>query len=113
MKVAIYNQLVRAGATRREVLRGAASVAALAATSGMGLGALTRSAAAQADLRALAGAYAETVPRGGLGAGEGGVHRVALAVDQEAVECVLDVPGGARVAEDALCARVPGSDDAL
>jgi multiple sugar transport system substrate-binding protein len=52
MKVAIYNQLVRAGATRREVLRGAASVAALAATSGMGLGTLTRSAAAQADLRA-------------------------------------------------------------
>ena len=33
MKVGIYEQLVRAGATRRDVLKGAASMAALAAAS--------------------------------------------------------------------------------
>jgi len=52
MKVELYNQLVRAGATRRDVLRGAASLAALSAASGAGLGALVGSAAAQEDLRA-------------------------------------------------------------
>ena len=52
MKVDIYNQLVRAGATRRDVLRGAASLAALGAATGTGLGALVGSASAQEDLRA-------------------------------------------------------------
>ena len=52
MKVGIYEQLVRAGATRRDVLKGAASMAALATASGGALGALTRDAAAQDDLRA-------------------------------------------------------------
>ena len=47
MKVSIYEQLVRAGATRRDVLKGAASMAALAAASTGTLGALTRPAAAQ------------------------------------------------------------------
>ncbi|WP_315918603.1 sugar ABC transporter substrate-binding protein [Mesorhizobium sp. SP-1A] len=51
MKVSLYNQLVRAGATRRDVLKGAASMAALAAASGAGLGALTREARAQDDIR--------------------------------------------------------------
>ncbi|MEZ5782472.1 MAG: extracellular solute-binding protein [Rhizobiaceae bacterium] len=51
MKVGLYNQLVRAGATRRDVLRGAASLAALSAASGAGLGALTGAASAQDDLR--------------------------------------------------------------
>ena len=44
MKVGIYEQLVRAGATRRDVLKGAASMAALAAASTGTLGALTRPA---------------------------------------------------------------------
>ena len=52
MKVGIYEQLVRAGATRREVLKGAASVAALAAASTGTLGAMTRHATAQDNLRA-------------------------------------------------------------
>src|ERR687898_2145910 len=52
MKVGIYEQLVRAGKTRRDVLKGAASVAALAATSTGALGALTRRASAQDNLRA-------------------------------------------------------------
>ena len=52
MKVNIYEQLVRAGATRRDVLKGAASMAALAAASGGTLGALTRPASAQDNLRA-------------------------------------------------------------
>ena len=52
MKVGIYEQLVRAGATRRDVLKGAASVAALAAASTGTLGALTRQASAQDNLRA-------------------------------------------------------------
>ena len=52
MKVGIYEQLVRAGATRRDVLRGAASVAAIAAASTGPLGALTRQASAQQNLRA-------------------------------------------------------------
>ena len=52
MKVGIYEQLVRAGATRRDVLKGAASMAALAAASSGTLGALTRPAAAQDNLRA-------------------------------------------------------------
>jgi multiple sugar transport system substrate-binding protein len=52
MKVGIYEQLVRAGKTRRDVLKGAASVAALAAASTGTLGALTRGASAQDNLRA-------------------------------------------------------------
>ena len=47
MKVGLYNELVRAGATRRDILKGAASMAAIAAASGAGLGALTRPASAQ------------------------------------------------------------------
>ena len=52
MKVGLYEQLVRAGATRRDVLKGAASMAAIAAASGAGLGALTRPASAASELRA-------------------------------------------------------------
>ena len=52
MKVSLYEQLVRAGATRRDVLKGAASVAAIAAASTGALGALTRQASAQDDVRA-------------------------------------------------------------
>ena len=52
MKVSIYEQLVRAGATRRDLLKGAASVAALAAASTTTLGTITRYASAQANLRA-------------------------------------------------------------
>ena len=52
MKVGIYEQLVRAGKTRRDVLKGAASVTALAATSTGTLGSLTRQASAQDNLRA-------------------------------------------------------------
>jgi multiple sugar transport system substrate-binding protein len=52
MKVGIYEQLVRAGKTRRDVLKGAASAAALAAASTGALGALTRQASAQDNLRA-------------------------------------------------------------
>ncbi|WP_137929938.1 type 2 periplasmic-binding domain-containing protein [Mesorhizobium comanense] len=52
MKVGLYEKLVRAGATRRDVLKGAASMAAIAAASGAGLGALTRPASAASELRA-------------------------------------------------------------
>jgi multiple sugar transport system substrate-binding protein len=52
MKVGIYEQMMRAGKTRRDVLKGAVSVAALAATSTGALGALTRRASAQDNLRA-------------------------------------------------------------
>jgi multiple sugar transport system substrate-binding protein len=52
MKVGLYHQLVRAGATRRDVLRGAASLAALSVASGTGLGALVGSASAQDSVRA-------------------------------------------------------------
>ena len=52
MKVGLYEQLVRAGATRRDLLKGAASMAALAAASTGTLGALTRQASAQDNLRA-------------------------------------------------------------
>jgi len=52
MKVSLYEHLVRAGATRRDVLKGAASMAALAAASTGTLGALTRQASAQDNLRA-------------------------------------------------------------
>jgi multiple sugar transport system substrate-binding protein len=52
MKVGLYEKLVRAGATRRDVLKGAASMAAVAAASGAGLGALTRPASAASELRA-------------------------------------------------------------
>ncbi len=52
MKVGIFEHLVRAGATRRDLLKGAASMAALAAASTGTLGALTRQASAQDNLRA-------------------------------------------------------------
>jgi multiple sugar transport system substrate-binding protein len=52
MKVEIYNQMMRLGASRRQVLKGAASMAAVAAASSAGLGALTREASAQEDVRA-------------------------------------------------------------
>lgn len=52
MKVSHYERLIRAGATRRDLLKGAASLAAIAAVSGGTLGALTRPASAQEDLRA-------------------------------------------------------------
>ncbi|WP_192253799.1 ABC transporter substrate-binding protein [Mesorhizobium silamurunense] len=51
MRVDLYEKLVRAGATRRDVLKGAASMAALAAASGAGLGALTKPASAASELR--------------------------------------------------------------
>ncbi len=52
MRVGLYEKLVRAGATRRDVLKGAASMAAIAAASGTGVGALTRPASAAEELRA-------------------------------------------------------------
>eukprot|EP01035_Chromulina_nebulosa_P057775 gene57775-79161_t len=52
MKADIYEKLVRLGATRRDVLKGAASMAAVAAASGAGLGAFTRPASAASELRA-------------------------------------------------------------
>jgi multiple sugar transport system substrate-binding protein len=52
MRVDLYEKLMRAGASRRDVLKGAASMAAVAAASGAGLGALTRPAAADDGLRA-------------------------------------------------------------
>ncbi|MEW9837327.1 extracellular solute-binding protein [Mesorhizobium marinum] len=52
MKTGIYDQLMRAGATRRQLLKGAASVAAVAAASTGPLGMLTRQASADAALRA-------------------------------------------------------------
>ncbi|TPI15434.1 sugar ABC transporter substrate-binding protein [Mesorhizobium sp. B4-1-3] len=52
MRVDLYEKLMRAGANRRDLLKGAASMAAIAATSGAGLGALTRPAAADDGLRA-------------------------------------------------------------
>ncbi|MBZ9741879.1 MULTISPECIES: ABC transporter substrate-binding protein [unclassified Mesorhizobium] len=51
MRVGLYDKLVRAGATRRDILKGAASMAAIAAASGAGLGALTRPASAASELR--------------------------------------------------------------
>src|SRR3954453_2778048 len=52
MRVGPYAKVVRAAAPRLDVLKGAASMAAIAAASGAGLGALTRPAAAADDLRA-------------------------------------------------------------
>ncbi|MDQ6434994.1 extracellular solute-binding protein [Mesorhizobium sp. LHD-90] len=52
MKLGLYNQLVRMGASRRDVLKGAASMAAVAAASSAGLGALTGEASAQDNVRA-------------------------------------------------------------
>ncbi len=52
MKVSLYNYLVRSGATRRDVLKGAASMAAVAAASSAGLGALAGGASAQDNVRA-------------------------------------------------------------
>src|SRR5690606_30007254 len=52
MKVEIYEHMVRRGATRRDVLKGAASLTALSAASATGLGALAGPAFAQEDLRA-------------------------------------------------------------
>ena len=51
MKISHYEQLVRASATRRDLLKGGASAAVLAAISTGGLGALSRPAFAQGDLR--------------------------------------------------------------
>ncbi|RVA18096.1 sugar ABC transporter substrate-binding protein, partial [Mesorhizobium sp. M7D.F.Ca.US.004.03.1.1] len=51
MRTGLYDKLVRAGATRRDILKGAASMAAIAAASGAGLGALTRPASAASELR--------------------------------------------------------------
>ncbi|QKC90924.1 sugar ABC transporter substrate-binding protein [Mesorhizobium sp. NZP2234] len=51
MRTGLYDKLVRAGATRRDVLKSAASMAAIAAASGAGLGALTRPASAASELR--------------------------------------------------------------
>jgi multiple sugar transport system substrate-binding protein len=52
MKVEIYEQMLRAAATRRQLLKGAASLGAIAAASSAGLGALTSEARAQEDIRA-------------------------------------------------------------
>ncbi|MBN9275891.1 MAG: sugar ABC transporter substrate-binding protein, partial [Mesorhizobium sp.] len=52
MKVEIYEHMVRRGATRRDVLKGAASLAALSAASATGLGAFAGSAFADEELRA-------------------------------------------------------------
>ncbi len=51
MKVDLFERMLRARASRRGVLQGAASMAALAAAGGAGLGALTRPASAQANVR--------------------------------------------------------------
>jgi len=51
MKVGLFEQMMRAGATRRDVLKGAASVAALAAAS-TSVGRFVGEASAQEDLRA-------------------------------------------------------------
>lgn len=51
MRVGLYEKLVSAGATRRDILKGAASMAAIAAASGAGLGAFTRPASAASELR--------------------------------------------------------------
>ena len=48
----LYNQFIRMGATRRDILKGAASVAAVAAASSTGIGALAGGASAQDNLRA-------------------------------------------------------------
>lgn len=63
MKVSLYEYIVRAQASRRDLLKGAASMAALAAASSAGLGALTRKATAQDNLRA------EILKIPGVGAG--------------------------------------------
>ena len=68
MKVSLYEQLVRAGATRRDVLKGAASMAAIAAASTGALGALTRQASAQDGLRA------QILKIPGVGTGQPAVH---------------------------------------
>ncbi len=52
MKVGLYNYAVRAGLTRRGVLKGAASVGALSAMGGAANIAFTAPALAQDDLRA-------------------------------------------------------------
>src|SRR5918993_3296856 len=52
MRVNLYEKLMRAGASRRDLLKGAASMAALAAASTSALGSLTRQASAQDNLRA-------------------------------------------------------------
>lgn len=52
MKVETYDQMVRAMATRRQLLKGAASLGALAAASSAGLGGLMGEALAQEDIRA-------------------------------------------------------------
>ncbi len=52
MKVEVFNQLMSAQMSRRKVLRGAASVGAVAAGAADGLGGLARSSWAQGNVRA-------------------------------------------------------------
>lgn len=52
MRVDLFEMMLRAKASRRDILRGAASVAALSATGGIGMGVLTGSASAQDNIRA-------------------------------------------------------------
>ena len=52
MKLEVYEQLVRAGATRRDILKGGAGAVAPAALSSTILGGLTRRASAQDNVRA-------------------------------------------------------------
>ena len=52
MKLEVYEQLVRAGATRRDILKGGAGAVAAAALSSTILGGLTRRASAQDNVRA-------------------------------------------------------------
>ncbi len=63
MKVEVYNAIVRAGLTRRGLLKGAAGIGGLAALGGLGLGAGVRPALAQDNLRA------EILKIPGVGAG--------------------------------------------
>ena len=52
MKVEVFNQLMAAQVSRRNVLRGAASAGAVAAGAAVGLGGLARSSWAQSNVRA-------------------------------------------------------------
>ncbi|HTV70403.1 MAG TPA: extracellular solute-binding protein [Rhizobiaceae bacterium] len=64
MKLSHFERLARAGATRRDVLKGAASVAALSAFAGSGLIAMGGKASAQSNIRA------EILKIPGVGAGQ-------------------------------------------
>ncbi|MCZ6851734.1 MAG: sugar ABC transporter substrate-binding protein, partial [Planctomycetota bacterium] len=52
MKVEIFDRLMAAQVSRRKMLQGAASAAAVAAGAAVGLGGLTRSSFAQSSIRA-------------------------------------------------------------